>query len=336
MATRDTTTPPATALPPAGGPPRSAARPALSPALMSVLAGRLTSRDRWLLRMLLEHRVLTTSQVAGLAYPGLRRAAARMRILYQLRAADRFRPLARTGTAPFHWVLDQAGAEVLAAEDDMTAAQLGYRHDRAIGIAWSPRLAHTAGANGVFTALAAAARRGEGTLACWWSERRCAALWGDLTRPDGYGLWSGPAGVCDFFLEYDTGSEDLGRVAAKLAGYADLAARTAITTPVLYWLASGARREQQLHAVLGTAAIPGVPVATATPAAGGPAGAVWLPAGQPHGPRLRLDQLPQDGHRPARSTRPHLPADFSGLPWQPPDPVPPVSRAGRPPRQAAP
>ena len=76
----------------------------------------------------------------------------------------------------------------------------------------------------MFCALAAQGRRaGNAALTCWWSERRCAALWGDLARPDGYGQWTEhtPAGpvTTDFFLEYDTGSENLHRVAAKLTGY---------------------------------------------------------------------------------------------------------------------
>ena len=222
--------------------------------------------------------------------------ALRLSDLYRLRAVDRFRPLAAAGSSPYHWVLDQAGAEVLAAEDGVPLARLGYRRDRALDIAFSPRLAHTRGANGVFTALARAARCGDGELACWWSERRCAALWGDLARPDGYGLWRDPGGqATDFFLEYDTGSEDLPRLAAKLTGYRELAGRTQIATPVLFWLASGPRREHQFRALLAAAGpVPGVPVATATPASaqatGGPAGAAWLPAGQP-GPRLRPGQL---------------------------------------------
>ena len=296
-------------------------RPAVSPALIAALAGRLTGRDRWLLRMLHEHRVLTTTQVIALGYGAPRRAMIRLGQLYQLRATDRFRPLAAAGSAPYHWVPDQAGAEVLAAEDALTLPQLGYRRDRALDIAFSPRLAHTTGTNGLFTALAAA-RDGGGELACWWSERRCAALWGDLARPDGYGLWRDPDGqAADFFAEYDTGTEDLPRVMAKLTGYRELAARTRIATPVLFWLASGPHREQQLHALLAAAGpVPGVPVATATPAsaqaAGDPAGAAWLPAWQP-GPRQRLAHL-----APARPATPP-PGGDTGLPWHPPVPHPP-------------
>ena len=255
---------------PAPGAGRGQARPAVSPALLAALAGRLTARDRWLLRMLLEHRVLTTTQITDLAYGGPRRAALRLSELYRLRAVDRFRPLAATGSSPYHWVLDQAGAEVLAAEDGVPLARLGYRRDRALDIAFSPRLAHTTGANGFFAALARAARRGGGELACWWSERRCAALWGDLARPDGYGLWRDPGGAgTDFFLEYDTGSEDLPRLAAKLTGYRELASRTQIATPVLFWLASGPHREQQFRALLAAAGpVPGVPVAHRHPRLG--------------------------------------------------------------------
>ena len=184
-------------------------------------------------------------------------------------------------------------------------------------------------------------------MTCWWSERRCAALWGDLARPDGYGQWTehAPGGpvTTDFFLEYDTGSENLHRVAAKLTGYRDLAARTGITTPVLFWLPT-ARREASLRALLASSsrgpgtraagAVPGVPVATTTPqaAAGGagPAGAIWLPAGQP-GPRLRLAQA--GGTTPAQPSATGQQADDSaaagtGLPWHPPAPAPPPLPGG--------
>jgi Replication-relaxation len=332
-------------------PARASGRLARSPGLLAALAARLTTRDRWLLRMLHEHRVLTTTQITRLAFGTGRAATARLLTLYQLRAVDRFRPLTATGSAPLHFVLDEAGAYLLAAEDGITPGQLGYRRDRALAIALSAQLAHATGTNSVFCALAAQGREaGEAALTCWWSERRCAALWGDLARPDGYGQWTehtpaGPA-VTDFFLEYDTGSENLARVAAKLAGYRDLAARTGITTPVLFWLPA-ARREAALRALLATTAgrgpgpraagaVPGVPVATTTPeaAAGGtgPAGAIWLPAGQP-GPRLRLAQA--GGTTPAQppATATGQQADDSaaagtGLPWHPPAPAPPPLPGG--------
>jgi hypothetical protein len=319
------------------GRPRTAGRVARGPELAAALSARLTLRDRWLLRMLHEHRVLITGQITQLAFGTSRAATARLLTLYQLRAIDRFRPLVPAGSAPLYFVLDEAGAAVLAAEDGITPAELGYRRDRVLAIALSPQLAHACGANGVFTALAAAARQIDGArLECWWSERRCAALWGDTARPDGYGRWHTPApgggtARTDFFLEYDTGTENLTRLTAKLSGYATLAARTGITTPVLFWLQS-ARREAALRTRLAglppagieaasAAAIPGVPVATATPASAagpaGPAGPAWLPAGSA-GPRLPLSQLPGTTTGPVPPGQPD--SSPGGLPWYPPSP----------------
>jgi hypothetical protein len=340
------------------GRPRAGGRLARSPQLAAELSARLTARDRWLLRMLCEHRVLTTAQVTQLAFGTARAATARMSLLYAYRAVDRFRPLAPAGSSPLHFILDEGGAMLLAEEDGITPADLGYRRDRSMAIALSPRLAHDTGANGIFTALAAAARAsgGQAALESWWGARRCAATWGGHARPDGYGRWTGqppggPAATVDFFLEYDTGTESLRRVVAKLAGYAALAARTGITTPVLFWLRSPSR-EAALHARLAgppppgirdaasAAQIPGVPVATASPGAApqGPAGAAWLPAASP-GPRLSLAQLAPAGTAPADSS----PADSNpdgeepggppgGLAWHPPDPAPPAwnAAAGEP------
>jgi len=325
------------------GQPRAGGRVARGPQLAAALAARITARDRWILRMLLEHRTLTTGQLTDLAFGTTRACTARMSILYQLRAVDRFRPLAIAGSTPLHFVLDEAGAAILAAEEATTPAGLGWRRDRAMAIALSPRLAHDTGASGVFTALAATARASGGrqALEVWWSERRCAAAW-DHARPDGYGRWrdqppGGQADVADFFLEYDTGTEALGRVIAKLPGYAALAARTGIPTPVLFWVPT-MHREAALrarlagpplhgtHRAASAAQVPGVPIATAVDgiSPGGPAGAAWLPVGGP-GPRLRLAQLGQPGTTaPAAAEPGDLPAaPAGGLPWHPPSPVPP-------------
>jgi hypothetical protein len=328
--------------------PAEAGRLAVTPGLLAEIAGRLTARDRWLLAMLHEHRVLTTTHITRLAFGTSRAATARMVILHRCQLADRFRPLAAAGSAPWHFVLGPAGAHVLAAHYGLTPGQLGYRRDRALALALSPRLGHDTGASGFFTALAAHARTaGNARLACWWSEHRCAALWGDLARPDGYGRWhehapgGGSGGGTDFFLEYDTGAEDLPRLVSKLAGYQALAARTGITTPVLFWL-PGPRREAALHARLPAGQAGGlVPVFTATPGNGGPAGPVWLPAGQP-GPRLRLAWLAAALRPPAARTAiplawPTAPAGPpAGLPWHPPDPVPPPAPGNRPARPASP
>jgi hypothetical protein len=298
------------------------------------LSLRLTPRDRWLIRMLHEHQVLTSAQITQTAFPSARSATTRLLELYRWRVLDRFQPFRTVGTAPMHYVLDIAGAGILAAEDGLDVKALGYRHERAIGIAHSLHLAHTVGVNAFFCALIATTRHpgppgdcpygpGGGALTALWSEARCQRLFGDLVRPDGYARWreahNGGIREVEFFLEYDTGSENLTQLIRKLAGYHALAAATGIRTPLLIWLPT-TRREtnarQALAAALASLDRPGlVPVATSaadlTPhmmthrfptvqaedaVVGGPAGARWLPLGpSPHGSgthgRVRLAAL---------------------------------------------
>jgi hypothetical protein len=258
---------------------------------MSLLAQRLTPRDRYVMRMLYEHRVLTTRQIAELAFGSYSAAAHRLPVLYWLRAVDRFRlfrPLGG-GSAPWHYILDEPGAHVIAAEDGLTIADLAYRHDRVIAIQHSRQLTHTIGVNGFFTALAAVARPDPSkALLKWWSERRCAQRWGDIVKPDAYARWYDDAKVIDFFLEYDTGTETLDRVVAKLDAYADLARTTGITTPVLFWFPTTAREVNFRNHLTQQPTVPAATAAAQTPfAASHPAAPVWLPLGQT-GPRHRL------------------------------------------------
>jgi hypothetical protein len=264
-------------------------------AVLTELATRLTERDRWLIRLLWDHHVFTIHQIAQLAFGSDSRARARMIRLTRLGVVERFRPLLPPGhgSAPQHYIIGQGGARVLAAERDIPYGELGYRRDRIHAWAVSSRLSHLIGVNGLFTALFATARDNPPAhLVTWWPEQRCIAKWGGYARPDGYGRWREGGDEVDFWVEYDTGTEPLGKVAAKLDGYADLAREDGVLTPVLIWTTT-AKRETNLHRQLRGAP---VPVATATPAAirdhrQGPAGPIWLPAGQPAKPRLRLITL---------------------------------------------
>lgn len=307
------------------------------------LAPRLTPRDRWLIGMLHEHKVLTTDQITELAWPSVRAANLRLLQLYRWRVLDRFQPFISYGSAPMHYVLDITGAAVLAREHGLETSDLAYRHERTIGIAYSLRLSHTIGTNGFFTALAAHTRRTDarGLLTAWWSEARCHRHFGDIVRPDAYGRWREPAAEFEWFLEYDCGTErPADRVGNKLPLYAKLAETTGITTPVLVWTPT-ARREARVrraltetHAALANP--PYVPVATASTEylAGkdltDPSCACWLPIGShgPHRQRLRLADL--------TPVWPHLPplsaaqtGESGGTdahsPMPPPTPQPPKS-----------
>ncbi|HYA44113.1 MAG TPA: replication-relaxation family protein, partial [Acidimicrobiales bacterium] len=222
-------------------------------------------------------------------------------LLHELRVLERVRPRHWRGSGPYHFALGPNGAAIVAANLGLEVRDLPWRRDAIAGLERSQRLAHLVGTNGFFTALVRSARHRAGCqLAEWWSEARCAAAWGEVVRPDGYGVWAEDGDRLPFLLEYDTGSEQLTRLGAKLPGYARLAKAAGHPTWVLFALGSvsreaGARREL---------AHPGVPVATAVLRPGGaPDGPVWLPVGD-SGPRRRLIDL---GH-PSRALRQRRPA----------------------------
>lgn len=274
------------------------------------LVYRATPRDRWLLRMLTEHHVLTAPQICTLAYTNVRVANKRLIALTELGLLDRFRlPRAAYGNTPWHYTLGPSGAQLIAAERGITLKQLGYQRAKQLALSARPDLPHTTGCHSTLTTLAARGRiPGAGRLAVWWSARSAATVWGDLVRPDAYGLWqdthrAGTAGACAFFYEYDTGTESLTQLLGKLAGYRRFRDQQDGSYPILIHLPT-ASREQRVHQELATDP-PGVPVATTCPPAtelalGAALDApVWLVAGGAH--RLTLAALPaafaRMGHR---------------------------------------
>ena len=317
--------------------------PSVRRAQLAVLAAHLTPRDRWIAAMVHEHRVLTTSQITALGFDGARTARARLaKLVDPLRLLDRFRPRVAVGSAPEHYVLGPAGAGWLAAAYEMSVKAFGYHRGRVHQIAASAHLAHAVGCNEVFTAIAVAGRREPqaGRLVAWWSEGRCARLFADAgARPDGYGHYTTARADQDpadarsvrFFLEYDTGSEPLGKLAGKFGGYGKLAA-SSVPIPVLFYLPS-ATREANFHRYLAQQR-PTFPVVTTSleallSAGCGPTGPVWRPVDGRQvwpgetGRRLALIDLdtltrPVRRQRVAGSTAVHLP------PWwiEPPNPLP--------------
>jgi Replication-relaxation len=274
---------------------------------LATLAGRLTPEDRALCRLLADHQVLAVQHAADLLYGSVHTARHRLLALHQLRVVDRFRPLVPlgAGSASYHYVLGEAGAQVLAAELGVEAHQLGYRYDRALAIAHSPALPRLLATAEFFAALAVAARAQPGAaLLAWWPAQRCAQQWGELVQPDAYGRWRQAGVDVDFFLETpqpdhdppsdialsaDPDAEEAGwarRLAGKLAGYAHLTDGTQIPTPVLLWFPT-----QQLEAET-RARLPSLPapVLTAHPTPAGPTGPCWLPLGA-LGPRRDLTSL---------------------------------------------
>jgi DNA-binding CsgD family transcriptional regulator len=253
------------------------------------LAGRLTQRDRQLLRLLAEHHVLTSHQLAELAFGHLDTAEDRLRTLTTLEVVDRFRPRRDTGSAPYHYVLGPLGAAVLAAEQGIGVADLGYRRASTLAVAHHRSLPELVRGNGFFAALAGHTRRHpDAELLLWWSPRRCQATWGALIQPQGFGRWREGGALLDFFLACDNPSDEVARLAAALAGYDELAhANPRLATVTLLWMTTPEREAKSRPVLHPHACL----VATATSLGGrNPADAIWLPLGT-SGPRRRLADL---------------------------------------------
>ena len=259
--------------------------------MVSEVLCSVTDRDKQVLRLLRWHRVLTTSQVHALFFGDLNATQHRMTRLYDLQLVERFRPLRVGRHGQYHYVLDYLGAYVVAAmeADDLDREiEVRWSTDQALAVAASPRLAHTVGVNDFWVALAVAAREDpEARLVGWFGERYCRARYGEVVRPDGMGTWEERGDRVHVCLEYDRGTEQLSRLAAKAEGYQIL--ERALASP--FWLlvvVPGPRREAGARAALSAS---GLAVATTTHAgAGRPAEAVWAPLGA-DGTRVRLAEL---------------------------------------------
>jgi hypothetical protein len=268
----------------------------------------LTERDRWLVRLVGEHRVLTTGQLTALGFANLTTARHRLSALVRLGLLRRFRPLPPTGSAPWHYVLGPVGAALLGVEDrDEKKWAPQARADRQLGLERSPRLGHMTGRNQFFVALAAHAREHGGELREWLNETQAAAhvvrgllvggIWDRLPQPDGAGTWAEDGRAVSFLLEYDTGTEHLPVLAAKLDGYAHLASVLAdagqAAPPLLFCFGSPRREQGARRALAACRDSAAVRIATAAidPYATSPAGPVWLPLTGHHGRQVRLIDL---------------------------------------------
>ncbi|MGW5229381.1 replication-relaxation family protein [Nocardia niigatensis] len=286
---------------------------------------RLLDRDRRLLSVLAEHKVLTTDQIASLEFTSTRRAQDRLHKLREMGMLFAFREsFYGGGTSQTRHALGYPGARLIAAqraEKPPTPAAYALSLER---LACSPTLHHRLGVNDFFCSLAAhrnparrsASATGEG-LTQWWSERQCAEqFWTSVAdrdpeiRPDGYGCWEQGGRAVRFLLEYDTGTETLPTVTDKLANYQRFPTDS---FGILLFSLHSARRETGLRTVLRRVlggVDPGLVIATTArdltdahdPA--GPVWALWTPqCGDAVTERFPLAELPERGpritHRPS-------------------------------------
>ncbi|ACU75692.1 conserved hypothetical protein [Catenulispora acidiphila DSM 44928] len=238
-------------------------------------ADRITARDAHMLRLIAEHRVLTSSQLTTAFFNHPSKARLRIGILRDAGLIETFRPPG--GRAALHCVATAKALKLLGA--DRSAMPPAGKAQAATAAALRPDLRHLRGVNEFFCQLIAYSRRTRGAaLEEWRSEWSTAALFPGRVRADGFAHWRVGEQWCEFFFEYDTGSEPLHRLVAKLDGYDDLMHTADTCCPVLFWLPS-ARREQHVRQSLRAADVE-VPFATASgdPEHSDVAGPIWLPS----------------------------------------------------------
>ncbi len=171
------------------------------------LARRLDARQRAILRMLYDHKVLLTHQIKVLFFAATRTAQAEMKKLRDLKLVDREE-------------LTENGVQVVAVM---------LRKPRS-SLEWMPRktwlesdrhLDHDLGVNRFFVSLVEASfsQAGHG-LEKWVPARyitaREAGAW---IKPDGFGRYHHPEEACDFYLEFDRATEWKRQLIDKLFGY---------------------------------------------------------------------------------------------------------------------
>jgi hypothetical protein len=209
----------------AGSSSAAAARPLrVSAERLFELVRHLTERDREVALYLYRHRVLTTDQLQLLFFSSRRRAQDRLLFLYRNRVLDRFYPARPFGCGKpeAHWLLDEAGALLVAAMHDLERKELGWQRRDDWGA--HPQLAHQLETNRFVTDLVAATltERALG-VSEWWPPAEAADHLNQRRRgrvlPDAGFYLETPAGPIECYLEGDRATETQQRLAEKLLAY---------------------------------------------------------------------------------------------------------------------
>jgi protein involved in plasmid replication-relaxation len=107
----------------------SARAPRVSAERVAELARHVTERDREIALRLYEQQLLATDQLTLLFFSSKRRALDRLLLLYHQRVLDRFYPPWRFGAGKpqAHWLLDEGGAQLVAAMLGVERKRLGWQ-----------------------------------------------------------------------------------------------------------------------------------------------------------------------------------------------------------------
>jgi hypothetical protein len=260
----------------------------------------LTDRDRLLLGLLAQHRVLTTEQITRVAFTSPITAQHRLTRLTARGVLARFRRCLPYGSQSWRYTLGMLGMMMQAARAGRPIPRPSRITETILSLAESPKLDHLLGINDFFTRLYHNANQHEEcALAEWWSERKIAKTVGEIVRPDGYGQWREVGQSVSFFVEYDNGTETLERLVGKFEGYRNLVMAD-INHPILFIFVTVARQNNFHRLASGRYhELAGLSVASTALTdldQDSPAGPVWLPVATSQ--RRRLIDLPRPAAQP--------------------------------------
>jgi hypothetical protein len=91
-------------------------RSRITPSDVIASANWISKCDRQICLDLYKHHVLTVHQLAKLHFSQPRRARKRLLQLYERGVLNRFQPRRASGSAPFHYVLGELGAHIVAGD----------------------------------------------------------------------------------------------------------------------------------------------------------------------------------------------------------------------------
>jgi hypothetical protein len=235
---------------------REARRPSrLTEDAIVKLASHITERDRRIALDCYEHNVLTTDQIVRLHFTSTRIAQVRLRRLYELRVLERFRPGPRAGEGshPYHWILDEAGALLVADWKGIDRSELRYTRDDGLRLAGSRNLTHHVEANEFLVRLAVDANTAGGALTEWYGVRTIAHLFSGVVVPDGWGVLTMPdAEPVHVLLELDRSTEASEVLRAKAKRYAEILPHSSLRDldPVVILATPSERRTRAARAAV--------------------------------------------------------------------------------------
>lgn len=124
------------------------------------------------------------------------------------------------GTAPYHWILDEGGALIVATHKDVERSKLGWQHTVAVRVATSSKLPHHVEVNEFVVRLAVEAQAAGGMLTHWHGERWLHDAFDGMLLPDTYAALGFPdRPTLHILVELDRSTETLETLRDKAERY---------------------------------------------------------------------------------------------------------------------